>query len=241
MSGGSKEFKTAEEAYLYAKIRAVEGFSPRVKKVGNSHVVTWRGQKKPIVESPDLAAESEQVNTGGADKFVKNYKTHEAALRHARSLAQKGLQPTVTGNNAKGFTVAWSVAWDVPDPTKTPSEKNKQEPHGSLTKKTGHIETKPNQNFNPIPIPSKGITTEGTPERKCVDCGNKIPSARIQQYPKAERCASCADKNAPPTKALPSSEIGDGAPPKLAEGFGGSREDWKKMRRGYLGDGRKGG
>ena len=166
VSGGSKEFETAEEAYLYAKIRAVEGFSPTVKKVGNSHVVTWRGQKKPTVENPDLPAESENMKTDEAEKFAKN--------------------------------------------------------------------------FDPIPIPSKGKIAQGAPLRECVDCGKTIPSARIEQYPKAERCASCADKNAPPPKALPSSEIGGVAPPKLGEGFGGSREDWKKMRRGYLGDGRKG-
>ena len=122
------------------------------------------------------------IQIGVVSGGTKYFETSEVAFQVAKSLARRSLQPKVTGNNANRFT----VCWDESGLTKTPSLKSKQEPQGSLPNKTGHIETKANKNLNPIPIPSKGNTTEGTTERKCVDCGNKIPSARIEQYPKAE-------------------------------------------------------
>ena len=35
----------------------------------------------------------------------------------------------------------------------------------------------------------------------CLDCGNKIPPARLQAVPDAEYCVKCADKHAAPIVA----------------------------------------
>ena len=35
----------------------------------------------------------------------------------------------------------------------------------------------------------------------CLDCGNKIPPARLQVVPDAEYCVNCADKHAAPIVA----------------------------------------
>jgi hypothetical protein len=44
-----------------------------------------------------------------------------------------------------------------------------------------------NEPAAPEPAPMVEVTTEGT----CVDCGDRIATARLKALPEAERCVSC--------------------------------------------------
>ena len=164
----------------------------------------------------------------------------EATKKHICALAQRQVQPTngmevhfvnVVNGNGRACTpveIEWLTYWNelkypwksqpVKRTAKSSSKKNKRKKSKKSTSPIQKNKSTANGTF------AKNTSLKGY----CIECGSKIPEARLIINPNVKCCVNCQ------------SEIEEKSPGsasrKIDEGIGGTREDNKRMRAKNWGD-----